>query len=195
MEELPMPKAIALFAAKCCLRASILMCAILVLPCLAKADNIVTFNATGTFTDNSTLSGTVTIDTTTGAATAMDVTASSPISITFNSYVDSFYSSGDGEYLIEGYDSGAQNELILGVPVSSLIGYGGGALAGVTSTPFDTASEFEPTGGEGTPVPLDTGALTAPGMTTPAPATLTLLGTAMLSFAGLCVWRRRQTLN
>jgi hypothetical protein len=175
--------------------ASALLCTLAMFSAQAKADTVVNFNISGTFADGATLSGTVTIDTTTGTATGMDVTAStSPTPITFNTDVSSVYAPGDGEVLIEGYDSTLSNELVLGVVGSSTVlqGYTGGTLAGTSSTPFSPASFFAPGGGEGTPVDLTTGALTAPGTTTtPAPATLTLAATAMLAFVGFRFCRRR----
>jgi hypothetical protein len=174
--------------------ATALWCVFVAFSTQAKADTI--FPVSGNFGDNATLSGTVTIDTTATMnwVTAIDVTTSAPIADTFASYVTSFYAPGDGEVLIEGFDSTFTNEIILAVPVTTLTGFTGSLLAGTVSTPFNPTiadSEVAPAGGEGTPTAiLATGQLGVPAIMTPEPSSFVLLGSAIAAFAGFRFCRR-----
>jgi len=65
------------------LRAVSVLFVLLALASRAKADTYTTFEATGTFEDGSSLSGTVTIDMTIGLATAVDLTVATEYSALF----------------------------------------------------------------------------------------------------------------
>jgi hypothetical protein len=191
---------------------------ILVLACAAvavtalplKADTITTFSATGSFSDvaggsiasggTDTLSGTstVTIDTTSGTATAWDVTITlSPdlssylntTSLEFNSAPTTTTVGGGVD--ISGLASNANVELDLYVP--SLMNYSGGNLFDTSSGP--PYSQFAVPGGEGSYAKLDTGELTpsvSPSVTTPEPASITLLVSGLLTAGGFGLVRRRR---
>jgi hypothetical protein len=92
-----------------------------------RADLITTFDATGTFDDGSTLSGTVTIDVTTGGATAIDLTTSPPDPFSFSTIINQFSTSGRS--LIVGDKPAGNAHLIFDIPEANLVGYTGGTLS------------------------------------------------------------------
>jgi hypothetical protein len=95
----------------------------------AQADEIVTFDATGTFSDGTELGGSLTIDITTGDVTSYDLTTSGPITATLTV--------SDGTAVYGGYaalyadENGGFPLLAINVDAASLIGYQGGFLGSV----------------------------------------------------------------
>jgi hypothetical protein len=168
----------------------------------SKADTVFTVN--GTFANvnpyggTDTMTGTVTIDTTAGTATAWDVNlALSPgLSSFFGTSTLTFDAaptttnlfSGDVE--LSGLAAGGLDaELNLFVPVNSLVGYSGGSLLDSSSGP--PTSQLVPPGGEGNYGSLNEGTLTS-AITTPEPATFTLLATGLVACGGYGLFRRRR---
>jgi len=168
----------------------------------SKADTVFTVN--GTFANvnpyggTDTVTGTVTINTTAGTATAWDVNlALSPgltsffgtSTLTFDSAPTTTLLTGDVE--LSGLAAGGlEAQLNLFVPVSTLVGYHGGNL--VTSSSSAPYSQLVPPGGEGSYASLTAGTLTAPIVTTPEPATFTLFAIGFLAFGGYGVFQRRR---
>lgn len=142
----------------------------------AHADILTTFTVTGTFPD-STLAGTITIDTTTGSATAIDVSLSSPEATTFttiSSQVPAY--GGANEYEINTIAGNEELQLLLNS--ASLIGYTGGSL---TTPPYDSDLEVNGQFYED----LTSGQVTVPTSVTPEPSSIALLGTGLLGVAGV----------
>ncbi len=98
--------------------------AVLAAPSPARADVTEVFNLFGEFDNGSTLSGTVTIDTTNGSMTAIDAAADS---FTFNTITDQgpYFT----EYVVRAGSAGAADQLYLAFGVGSLLGYGGSSLS------------------------------------------------------------------
>ncbi len=161
----------------CCATAALMLAAGL----SARADVMETFDVTGTFTDNTTVSGTVVIDTTTGV-----------------------FESGDLSYLAESFDvlvlteddplgdafifelstsSGPIPRLAMAIVGDNLVGYSGGPLCSLTVDVCrgggGGVSIYEPT--NDTNVPLNSGSLAA--VATPEPSTIAMLGMGLLGFA------------
>lgn len=88
-------------------------------PSSAQADVIKLFNLFGDFANHSTLSGTVSIDTTNGTATAIDAFAGG-----FEFKVITGQSSQGAEYLVSATTFGEAEQLSLVFSVGSLVGYG-----------------------------------------------------------------------
>jgi hypothetical protein len=168
----------------------------------SKADTVFTVNGTfanangfGGGTDS--LTGTVTIDTTLGTATAWDVNVglSSGLSSFFGTPTLTFDSGPTTTLLSSAVElsgapvGGLDAQLNLFLPVSTLVGYSGGSLLNSSTGP--PTSQLVPPGGEGSYASLEAGTLTAP-ITTPAPATFTLLATGFLAFGGYGLFRRRR---
>src|ERR1700678_1308438 len=87
--------------------------------------SVITFNATGETANDSTLSGTVTIDTVAGTVTAVDLTMSGTFSFTENilSYAIPF----DGQFVILADNVPSTPPWVdLFLPVTTLVGYAGG---------------------------------------------------------------------
>ncbi len=97
---------------------------VLAAPSSARADVTEVFNLFGEFDNHSTLSGTVTIDTTNGTATAIDAVADG---FEFNTITGQ--SSQGTEYLLSASTSGDAEQLSLVFGVGSLVGYGGSSLS------------------------------------------------------------------
>jgi PEP-CTERM motif len=98
--------------------------AALAAPSSARADVTEVFNLFGEFDNSSTLSGTVTIDTTNGSATAIDATADS---FTFNTITNQ--GPQFTEYVVRAGSAGNADQLYLAFGVGSLLGYGGSSLS------------------------------------------------------------------
>jgi hypothetical protein len=98
--------------------------AALAAPSSARADVTEVFNLFGEFDNGSTLSGTVTIDTTNGTATAIDAAADS---FTFNTIINQ--GPQFTEYVVRAGSAGNTNQLYLAFGVGSLLGYGGSSLS------------------------------------------------------------------
>jgi hypothetical protein len=149
------------------LRATVLLGALLILASPAKADQITTFGATGTFASTTTtmpFSGTVTIDTTTGVVDDLFLKIQATPTIKFNlSPPEQFVvpqEGPNGEVWLEGPSLSRSSDLFLVIPVGSLVGYTGGFLGGDPHVPFDLQS-FYSSNGEGQ-VDLVAGVLTVP---------------------------------
>lgn len=93
-------------------------------PSSARADVTEVFNLFGDFDNHSTLSGTVSIDTTNGTATAIDALADG-----FEFKTITGQSSQGAEYLVSATTSGDAEQLSLVFSVGSLVGYGGSSLS------------------------------------------------------------------
>ena len=142
---------------------------VLLVSCAYAADTVVTFNASGTFADGATLSGTITIDTTTGEPTVENLVVSSPDSATYTAP--------------NGVDETANYQLIfvspsgypafpvlqLTVPGSTLVGYSGGPLCSTTNTCSAGPSISAIRLSTGPPYTYDT--LTSGSLSTTAPTT------------------------
>lgn len=88
---------------------------------------VVVLNITGTLTDGSPISGTVTIDNTAGLATAVNVVVGAPTSLTFN-LVDAQAQIGPTIYQIQAGLAAPLPDFNITLPVASLVGYTGGTL-------------------------------------------------------------------
>lgn len=160
----------------------------------ARADLIRTFAASGTFSQGVTLSGTETIDVTTGVVTAADLKVGAPDNFTFT-YVAS-QGTVDGDLATSFYEASGQllPELILAYDTSgnapaSLVGYDGGKLSSVAD-PFQTSSKtvtstLERRAGES--VALESGELTP--LAEPTALAVFAVGTFGLWF----IWSRRRS--
>jgi hypothetical protein len=173
-------------------RAAVLLCALLALTAQAKASPVL-FGAKGTFTDGSMLSGTVTIDPVSGLATAEDLTISGGTSgyvspLEFDATPPALNqqdNQGAGNVWLDSSDLSNTFQLRVDIPGPTLIGYAGGPLV-VSSFPPD--GTFFSASGEG-------GANLISGTLTPAPAppTIVLLASALLTAGGFHFVRRRQS--
>jgi len=175
------------------IRAAVLLGALLALVGHANASPVI-FDASGTFTDSSTLSGTITIDPTTGLATAENLSISGGTS----GYVSPLLfvatppalmqtdNAGAGNVWLDSTDVSNSWQLRVDIPGPTLLGYGGGPLV-ISSFPPD--GTYFTAFGEGG-ANLLSGSLTA--VTTPAPPTIVLLGSALFTTGAFHVVRRRR---
>jgi len=172
-------------------RAAVLLGALLAFVGQGQASPVL-FDASGSFTDGSTLSGTMTIDPTSGLATAEDLFVSggtsgyaSPLEfkLTPPTQADN---QGAGHVWLDGSDLSNSWQLRVAIASPNLIAYAGGDLV-VSSFPPD--GTFFTAFGEGG-ANLVSGTLTA--VTTPAPPTIVLLASAVLAAGGFHFLRRRR---
>jgi hypothetical protein len=160
---------------------------------MANADTIQIFDASGTFVDGASLSGTVTIDTTNGIVTASTLAVSAPDTLAFD-FVQFQQSNVSGIWeLTFGTTAAGLPNLNIGIATTGsadpLIGYTGGSVASINSPVMGGVSDIFYS--SATQVSLTSGSFTLP-TATPEPTTLALLilGGAPLAFFGA---RRRRS--
>ena len=157
-------------------------------PSIVRADTV--FTATGTFGDNSILSGTLTINTSTGLITAANLDVQYNITPTVTEMFTNILGPTPNSVTLEGDHF---SDLFVYINASNLIGFAGGALCSTTVTcTGSVVSDVSPsTGIHGVPFNdfLTSGMLTAP-VTAPEPSTIVLLGVALLGLAGVVSLKR-----
>jgi hypothetical protein len=124
---------------------------------------LMTFAASGTFAEGGALGGTVTIDTTTGALTAVDLMATVTHTFRFTTNIGGVPDyAGSGLFVIVADDpSGGYPIGLFGLPVSSLVGYAGGPISGASTIFFPDGSTVGLTNGNLAPVPEPSGIVLA----------------------------------
>jgi len=186
------------------LLASVFTASLFAVSLAAHADTIVVFDASGQFhVDLATLSGTVTVDTTTGVVTAVDLFVSAPDDYTFNGiYQQSCTLGSSSDTCFVTFDTNGTNFatypiLNLVMAVNTFVGYDGGL--GTGQAPLNgSSSDLEWVAGSisGTDLEkLQMGSLTPEppstlaSASTPEPSSFILLGTGALGLMNLS--RRR----
>jgi hypothetical protein len=175
------------------IRAGVLLAALLAVVGHAQASPVL-FDASGSFTDGSTLSGTITIDPTTGLATAENLSISGGSSgyvspLLFDATPPALQqqdNQGAGNVWLNSSDVSNSWQLRVDIPGPTLVGYAGGPLV-VSSFPPD--GTYFTASGEGG-ANLLSGSLTA--VTTPAPPTIVLLASALFTAGAFHLVRRRR---
>jgi WD40 repeat protein len=151
-------------------------------------DEILTFNASGKFSNGDALGGTVTIDVTTGTVTTAAFTATGPDPQLFNSTIGQASNTpvaGDTEIAAYSPTNGGVPTLVLSVPTSSFVGYLGGTLGSNTmgANGFTSAYFFN----DGSNVTLVSGSLTS----IPEPTSLVCSASALAMASLFYLWRRK----
>jgi hypothetical protein len=177
-------------------RAAVALCALLSLAGQAKASPIL-FTASGSFSDRSTLSGTITIDPTSEIATEMDLFIT-PSGVDYAGTRE-FNASPPANPPTPPQDAGevwfqdrnpSGDFLQISILSSDLVGYAGGPLS-LVPTPFPgDGTYFTIGGGEGNGN-LISGSLT-PEITTPEPTCVTLLASGFFAAGAFHFVRRRR---
>lgn len=161
---------------------------VLAAPSIVRADTL--FAATGTFQDSSTLSGTLTINTTTGLITAADLAVQYNITPTVTEMFTQILGQTPNSVTLEGNDFSA---LSVYINVSTLMGFAGGALCSTTvSCTGSVVTDVSPsTGIHGVPFNdfLTSGTLTVP-VAAPEPSTIVLFGVTLLGLAAAASARK-----
>jgi hypothetical protein len=138
-----------------------------------RADSTATLDVAGTFSNGDTLSGTVTLDTTTGTVESVSLSSSSMPDTLFTTYFVSPQAYDD--ILIATYSPVISEEIGLEIPTDDLVGYTGGPLCSL-SDPCG-AINYNEDSNEYNPefFFLQQGSLTP----TPEPSSLLLFGTGI----------------
>lgn len=159
------------------------------------ADTIIQFNASGTFADGSVLTGTVTIDTTTGLPTGVSLKTTGPTAV--GPLTDLGFGQDEAQFFEIAAQGFNNDDIYLYLDVPNLIGYTGGALCGVSTGCVETVP---PNLGAVVSSVTDPVYLTAGGLTLPAavpePSSVMLLGIGFVGLMGIRfnsngVWDRR----
>ena len=158
----------------------------------ANADTIQAFNATGTFVDGASLSGTVTVNTTTGIVTASSLAVSAPDALAFN-FVQFQQSNVSGLWTLTfGTTAVGLPNLNIGIATigssNPMIGYTGGTVASNATPVIGAASDIFYSAAS--QVVLSSGSFTLPAATAVPALALLALGAAPLAFFGA---RRRRS--
>jgi len=167
--------------------------------CAYAGDTVVTFNASGTFADGATLSGTLTLDTTTGEPMVENLVVSSPDSNTYTVPNGVVITSTYQLIFVSPAGLPFTPVLQVTVPASTLVGYSGGTLCSTTTTCGAGASISAVRAGSGPPYTFDnltSGSLTpagagSPTATAPALSPWALGGLALLLAASAAMLLRR----
>jgi hypothetical protein len=167
-------------------RSAVLCLAALGVFCAVTHAGPITFIASGALQDTSVLSGTVTIDTTLGTVTALNLSLSSPDSVTVSTAAAFGPSGISGVLEIVGSNGGSFPDLTLLVPTASFVGYTGGGLCIVGSVSCMNDPSFFLTG-PSIGSSFTTLSLTESGV--PEPASMALVGGGVLALAA---FRRRK---
>lgn len=130
----------------------------------------VTLYLTGTFADGAALGGTITVDQTAGAVTALNVTIGAPDAGSFT--VSQGYSTGGVYYNVGmGTTGGIYPSLSLALATTTLVGYNGGAICSTHATCGGVvAGLFKASGSPAVALTVGNASPTPPGQTVSVPA-------------------------